>query len=695
EHTMTGVQVTDLSTSLYGYAADYGERIATMLGALASIPVSYEVVDISSEIEHTMTGVQVTGFSTSLDGYAADYGERIATLLGTLASIPVPFEAVDIPTEIEHTMTGAQVTDLTQNLADYGEYFATLGDTVATIQVPRGVVDISAKIEHTMISAQVTGISRNFGGYVAHYGERFATLGGTFAGIHVPRGAVDISAKIEHALTTGVQVPDPTKNVDDFVADYGRRFATIRGKLAGIPVPREVVDIAAKIERTLASDQVTDLTENLDDYLAEYAARFTVVPRRSDSPMEVAESYLRDYQPGPLPRVFQTTIIYDRNGVRLAEIFDEGKRTWVSLDAISPHLIDAVIATEDSSFYENPGIDPRRVIGAFLQNAEAGGVVSGASTITMQLARMLFFSTEDRFEQSMERKIFEALLAQELSSLYTKDEILEMYLNMTHFGRQAYGIEAASQEFFGKTAADLSLAEATLLAGMPQKPGGYDLLADIEPVKDRQRTVLSLMVRHGYLTQVEADEVYAEEVYLNYDSLTPTTLAPHFVQYVKDEMNRRLEGDDISRAGLRVFTTLDVNLQAVAEKVVSEQVEILKPQFDLSNAALVALKPGTGEILAMVGSANFNDPAIDGQVNVATSPRQPGSAIKPILYATAIEDSLVSPASIIWDVPAEYKLSDTEDYKPVNYDEEFHGPVTVRTALANSYNIPAIKLLDG
>lgn len=461
-----------------------------------------------------------------------------------------------------------------------------------------------------------------------------------------------------------------------------------------VAVPREAVDIAAKIERTLASEQVAELSENLDAYLAEYAVRYAVGPRRSDDPLEIAESYLREHQPGPLPRVFQTTVVYDRNGVRLAEVFDEGKRTWVSLGDISPHLIDAVVATEDATFFTNPGIDARRVVGAFLQNAEAGEVVSGASTITMQLARLLFFPPQERFEQSMERKMFEALLAQELSALYTKNEILEMYLNLVHFGRLAYGIEAASQEFFAKSSAELTLAEATLLAGTPQKPGGYDLLEDIGPVKERQRVVLSLMVRHGYLTQADADAVFEEEPRLNYAALTPVNRAPHFVQYVSQEMNRRLDGLDISRAGLNVYTTLDVRLQNLAEQVVAEQVEILQPRFDLSNAALVALKPGTSEILVMVGSADFDDLSISGQVNVAVSPRQPGSAIKPILYATAIDDNLISPATVIWDVEAAYKLNNTEDYRPVNYDKEFHGPVTVRSALANSYNVPAVKLLD-
>ncbi|HXF60410.1 MAG TPA: transglycosylase domain-containing protein [Caldilineaceae bacterium] len=440
--------------------------------------------------------------------------------------------------------------------------------------------------------------------------------------------------------------------------------------------------------------QLAQLSAEFDEYLIAYRERYQIGPRPASDPLGVAEAYLRQYQPGPLPRVFQTTILYDRNGVKLAEIIDEGYRTWVPLNRISPHLLDAIIATEDATFYSNPGYDPRRVLGAMMQNAEAGEVVSGASTITMQLARNLFFTPRERFEQSMERKAFEALLAQDLTHLYTKGEILEMYLNLVHFGRQLYGVEAAANFYFGKSAAELTLAEATLLAGIPQKPADYDLFTNFNAVKQRQRVVLDLMVRHGFLKAPEADFVFAQSVKLNDNIERPPVLAPHFVQYVTAELNERLGDLDIRRAGMRVFTTLDIRMQELAQGIVREQVAKLQPQFNLSNAALVALKPGTAEVLAMVGSADFNNPEIDGQVNVAVRLRQPGSAIKPILYAIALDDNLISPATIIWDVPARYKLSDTDEYRPRNYDDQFHGPVTVRTALANSYNIPAVKLLD-
>ena len=440
--------------------------------------------------------------------------------------------------------------------------------------------------------------------------------------------------------------------------------------------------------------EVGDLTANVGKYLASYNTQYHVRPRRGTTPLAIAEAYLREYQPGPLPRVFQTTILYDRNGTKLAEVVEEGYRTWVPLSRISPDLINALLATEDSTFYTNPGYDARRVLGAMMQNAEAGEVISGASTVTMQLARQLFFTPEERFEQTMDRKVYETLLAQDLTLNYSKDEILEMYLNLVHFGRTVYGIEAAANLYFNKSAAALTLAEASLLAGIPQAPADYDPINNYDAIKQRQGVVLSLMVRHGYITQAEATAVFQTELVFNPNMERPPLYAPHFVQYVTGEVNRLRPGEDARRSGLRIFTTLDLPMQQLAERVVREQVDSLRATYDLSNSALVALKPGTAEILVMVGSADFYNTDIAGQVNVATSLRQPGSAIKPILYALAMNDLKISPATVIWDVAANYNLDKTEQYAPLNYDLSFHGPVTARTALANSYNVPAVKLLD-
>ena len=416
--------------------------------------------------------------------------------------------------------------------------------------------------------------------------------------------------------------------------------------------------------------------------------------RPSPSAKEAAEIYLQRYQPGPLPRIFETTRLTDRHGALLAELWDEGRRTWIPLSRISQHLIDATIATEDATFYYNLGVDPARIAGAALQNAQQGGVVSGASTITMQLARNLFLGPDSRYSVNMDRKMLEAGLAQELTTLFSKDELLEMYFNLLNYGHLAYGPEAASQVYFGKSAAELTLAEATLLAGIPQQPANLDLFKNFDAARARQRIVLDLMVRHGKLNQAQANAVYAEPITLNPQPDRRIVAAPHFVQFVSDQTQALLAEATIRRSGLQITTTLDLPMQTLAQELVATRVAQLQPQFDLSNAALVALRPGMGEILAMVGSADFDDVRIDGQVNVAVSPRQPGSAIKPMLYATAFEDTLLSPASVIWDVPVTYTVSAGNVYVPANYDRQFHGPVTARTALASSYNIPAVKLLD-
>ena len=313
----------------------------------------------------------------------------------------------------------------------------------------------------------------------------------------------------------------------------------------------------------------------------------------------------------------------------------------------------------------------------------------------MQLARNLFLGDDQRYQQSMDRKMLEAGLAQEVTSLFTKDEILEMYLNLLNYGHMAYGPEAAAQVYFGKSAAELSLAEATLLAGIPQQPANLDLFTNFDAAKARQRVVLDMLVRHGFLSQTEADKIHAEPVTLNPAPDQVPNAAPHFAQYVWDVLDSRLGEGAAVRSGLAVTTTLDLKMQGLAQGIVARKVKELRPKHDLNNAALVAMRPESGEILAMVGSADFADKAISGQVNVATSPRQPGSAFKPLVYATALNDDLISPATILWDVPVTYTVGNSLTYTPANYDGKFHGPVTVRTALANSYNIPAVKLLDG
>ncbi len=234
----------------------------------------------------------------------------------------------------------------------------------------------------------------------------------------------------------------------------------------------------------------------------------------------------------------------------------------------------------------------------------------------MQLSRNLFLGPDERYEQSMDRKVLEAGLAQELNELFSKDEILEMYLNLANYGHLAYGPEAASQVYFGKPASQLTLAEAALLAGIPQSPARLDPFANLPGAKERQRTVLDLMVRHGYLAQAEADAAYFEPLTLNPDPDRHINVVPHFVNYVSDVLDARLGGSAGLRSGLTITSTLDLRFQALAQDIVAKQVKALKPKHDLSNGSLVAMLPYSGEILAMVGSADFNDTKIAGQVNV-------------------------------------------------------------------------------
>jgi len=408
----------------------------------------------------------------------------------------------------------------------------------------------------------------------------------------------------------------------------------------------------------------------------------------------VVETYLQQYQPGPLPRLFQTTYLYDRNGVQLAEVFGEGRRTWLSLDRISKHLLDATIATEDATFPTNGGVDPFRVAKAMWQNNSEGRIVSGASTITMQLARNLFLGPEERYNNSMDRKVLEAGLAQELTLRYSKDELLEMYLNLLNYGNLAYGPQAAAHTYFGKQAGELTLGEAAFLAGIPQRPLALNPFRDFVAAKQRQRVVLNLMVKHNVLKVAEADQAYRERLTLRTDISPPPMVAPHFVQYALQVLDARLGEGYTRRSGFNIFTTLDLRVQTLAQKIVTESIAKVKERYNLSNAALVALRPGSAEVLAMVGSADFYDVSIAGQVNVALMPRQPGSTIKPVFYATALNDLLISPASIFFDTPVSYNLGANQVYQPRNYDNKFHGLVTARMALANSFNIPAVRLFD-
>jgi len=390
---------------------------------------------------------------------------------------------------------------------------------------------------------------------------------------------------------------------------------------------------------------------------------------------------------------FASSEIYDRNGNLLWELIDPsaGRRTWVPLSRISPYVQQATIATEDRFFYQNVGVDPVAITRAVYYNVTEGEIVSGASTITQQLARSVLLSPQERSEKTLSRKIREAVLAVELARRYPKDKILEIYLNQIYYGNLAYGIEAASQTYFGKPATELTLAEAALLSGLPQSPALYDPFANPEVAKARQQVVLSLMVEAGYITSEQAAAAYQEE--LEYVPPRASFAAPHFVTYVRQLLEARYGPDLLyQEPGIRVQTSLDPRIQAIAEEEVARQIDALQAR-NVTNGAVVVLNVKTGEILAMVGSRDFNDESIDGQVNVALRPRQPGSSIKPLTYLAAFERGW-TPSRLIMDVPLEYPDGTGGVYKPVNYDGKFHGPVLLRGALANSYNIPAIKALE-
>lgn len=398
----------------------------------------------------------------------------------------------------------------------------------------------------------------------------------------------------------------------------------------------------------------------------------------------------RDRLPATPPPA--TVALYDRNGLLLYEALDpqQGKASFVSLNDLPPHLLHATVATEDASFYSNPGLDPGAILRAILQNLQGDGIVSGGSTLTQQLARSLWMSPEERGDRSLERKLREAALALRLAARLGKEEVLELYLNTAPYGHQAVGVDAAARIYFGKSARHLDLAESALLAGLPQAPSAYDPFVDPERAKARRRIVLSLMVKQGYIGETEAESAAAEPLRLA--SAAFPIRAPHFVAHVLQLLVDSYGLDPAVTGGLRVRTTLDLGLQEVAEATVARHLAALGDR-NVTNGALVALDPAGGQILVMVGSADYFDPAIDGQVNVALAPRQPGSSIKPLAYAAALERGTTA-ATVLYDIPTSFLTADGKSYSPENYDQVWHGPVSVREALANSYNLPAVVLLQ-
>jgi membrane peptidoglycan carboxypeptidase len=394
--------------------------------------------------------------------------------------------------------------------------------------------------------------------------------------------------------------------------------------------------------------------------------------------------------------------VYDRNGVLLYEFEDreQGLYEKVSLGGVSPWVIKATIATEDSTFYTNPGINVRGLLRAGIENffpGKAGFLQgTGGSSITQQLVKNVLIPEEERYERDVNRKLKEAVLAVELTRRYSKDQILEWYLNQIYYGNRAYGIGAAAQRYFGVRAADLTLAQAALLAGIPQQPVAYDPLLNYEAAKARQGQVLDLMVRNRQITPAEAEAARAEPLVFARRDSNATIRAPHWVFYVQEELLRRFGEAAVYRGGLRVVTSLDVELDEKGREIIDKWVT----EFETSqrcgchNGALVAIDPRTGQILAMVGSRDFFRKDIQGENNNATAIKQPGSAFKPAVYLAAFLKGW-SPATVVWDAPKKYpNPGSREPFVPVGPTREYNGPVTVRQALGSSLNAPAVRAAE-
>lgn len=384
----------------------------------------------------------------------------------------------------------------------------------------------------------------------------------------------------------------------------------------------------------------------------------------------------------------ESTKIYARDGTTLLyEVHGEAKRTLIELSDVPDYVKQASIAIEDKNFYRNHGVDWRGIARAVFKNISSGSLSQGGSTITQQFVRNAILTREKTFT----RKIKEVVLAIELEQRFTKDEILKLYLNEIPYGQNAYGIEAAAHTYFGKQAKDLTLAEAAYLAALPQAPTFYSPNGpNRDRLENRKNLVLASMKQEGYITEERYAKAKAEKV--TFKKIKDAIIAPHFVLYVQGLLAEKFGEKTLEEGGLKVVTTLDYKLQQIGEKAVKEGVEKDEKRNKASNAALAAIDPKTGQILAMVGSRDYFDEAHDGQVNVVLRERQPGSSIKPYIYAAAFKKGY-SPATMLVDVQTVFGTYADKEYSPQNYDGLSHGIVSMRKALAGSLNVPSVKTL--
>ncbi|MBI3420959.1 MAG: penicillin-binding protein 1C [Candidatus Sungbacteria bacterium] len=378
-------------------------------------------------------------------------------------------------------------------------------------------------------------------------------------------------------------------------------------------------------------------------------------------------------------------ILLDRHGRSFFHLYSAKSKRVIPLSQVPLTTQQAVIAIEDQTFYKHKGISLRGITRAAAANAKAGKIMYGGSTITQQIVKNTLLTSQ----KSWLRKYQEAFLALELEIRYTKPEILAMYFNTAYFGEGAFGIEEAAHTYFNKPSQELSLSESALLAGLLTEPSRLSPLShDPAAARIRQRLVLENMVELGLITQPAKQAAINEKLAFNPEPIMRSQAAPHFALYVKDQLVSQFGEQYVASSGLKVTTTIDLDIQAAAEAAVNAQLTKLARQ-GATNGSAVVIDPATHEILAMVGSRNWFADTF-GKVNMAISPRQTGSAFKPIVYAAGFEKRAISPATILQDSPTTFGT----DYKPADYDGKYRGPVSVRRALANSLNIPAVSVMQ-
>lgn len=390
----------------------------------------------------------------------------------------------------------------------------------------------------------------------------------------------------------------------------------------------------------------------------------------------------------PERKIAQSTKIYDRTGkIILYEIYDEVKRTIISGEEIPEVVKKTTLAAEDSRFFQHSGFDWRGILRAFYYNFKNPGQFHGGSTLTQQLARNAFLTSE----KTINRKIKEAILTIGIEQIYSKNEILELYLNQISYGQNAYGIEAASQIYFNKPAKELTLAEAAYLAALIKAPGRLSPYGSrYEELVIRKNWILNRVEKLKFFSPEEIQKAKEEKV--KFAPFSPRIKAPHFVMYLRDYLHQKYGEDELIAGGYKIISTLDMRLQTIAEDLVKKYGEINEKKIGVQNLALLSQDPKTGQILAMVGSRDFWNKEIDGQVNVTTKTRQPGSAFKPFVYAAAFQKGFTD-KTIVYDLTTNFSLNPLTPYIPQNYDGKVRGPVTFRQALAQSLNISSVKIL--